>query len=204
MATMAVPTPAPRTAATAMARRMGGNAKKTSITRPSTWSSPRPTPASRPRVPPATRATRMEAPAIPSETRTPWTIRDNTSRPKRSVPSRWPALGGANICAAPTAVGEYGATRSASAPARTMRPSTTHAPTNSGLRSARRADAGSATAQPRIERGVEEVHGEVQEHEDGAEEEDDPLHDRVVALEDGVQQEPADARQREDVLHDDD
>src|SRR5688572_19996676 len=130
-------------------------------------------PASSPSGPPTARAARMEAPAMPSDTRTPWMMRDRTSRPKRSVPRGWAALGGANICAAATAVGEYGATTSARRPAATSAPSTRQAVTKSGLRAARRSARGSATPQPRIERRVENVHGEVQQHEDGAQEQDD-------------------------------
>ena len=89
-----------------MASRIGGKAKKTSITRPSAWSAARPRPASIPSVPPASSAIAMAAPAMPSETRMPKTTRESRSRPKRSVPKRWPPPGRLNMWLASTAVGE--------------------------------------------------------------------------------------------------
>src|SRR5688572_32670536 len=127
-------------------------------------------------------------------------MRESTSRPKRSVPSGWLALGGANICAAATAVGEYGATASARAPARMISPSIAQALTKSGLRAARPSPTRSATSEPRVERRVEQIDAEIEQHEDPAEQQDHALDDGIVALEDRVEQQPADTGQREDVL----
>src|SRR5688500_20315221 len=109
-------------------------------------------------------------------------MRESTSRPKRSVPSGWLALGGANICAAATAVGEYGATVSARAPARMIRPSTAQALTKSGLRAARPSPTRSATSEPRVERRVEQIDAKIEQHEDPGVQQDHALDDGLVAV----------------------
>src|SRR5436190_3057435 len=208
MATTAVPGPAPSTAAIPIARSTGGKAKNTSITRPSTWSATRPRPARSPSTPPATSATPIEAPAMPSETRTPKTMRDRRSRPNRSVPNGWRWLGPWNTWAASIAVGENGAMRPAKSPTAIMRKSATQAPTKSGPRASEPVGAvavpGSAAAEARIEDRIEEIHGEVQHHERGGEEENHALHHGIVSLEDRVEQEAPHTGQREDVLDHDD
>src|SRR5947208_16525379 len=208
MATTAVPGPAPSTAAIPIARSTGGKAKNTSITRPSTWSAPRPRPARSPSTPPATSATAIEAPAMPSETRTPKTMRDKRSRPNRSVPNGWRGLGPWNTWAASIAVGENGATSAAKSPTTTMRRSAAHAATKSGLRASERGGAapvpGSAAPETGIENRIEEIHDEVQDHEGGREQQNHALDHGVVTLEDRVEEKPPDAGQRKDVLDDDD
>src|SRR2546430_4184467 len=208
MAPPAVPPPAPSPAAIPIARSTGGKARNTSITRPSTWSAPRPSPARSPSPPPTTSATAIEAEAMPSETRTPKTTRDKRSRPNRSVPNGWRGLGPWNTWAASIAVGENGASRPAKSPTATTTRRATHAPAKSGPRASERFGAaavpGSAAAETGIEDRIEEIHDEVQHHERGGEEENHALHHRIVALEDRVEQEAPHTGQREDVLDHDD
>src|SRR2546430_2657088 len=145
---------------------------------------------------------------MPSETRTPKTMRDRRSRPNRSVPKGWRGLGPWNTWAASIAVGENGATSAAKSPTATMRRSAAHAAMKSGLRASERVGAapvrGSAASEAGIENRIEEIHDEVQDHEGGREQQNHPLDHGVVTLEDRVEQEPPDAGQREDVLDDDD
>src|SRR5215813_12316717 len=54
-----------------------------------------------------------------------------------------------------------------------------------------------------IEHGVEQIHEEVHEDDDGDHEQVDALDHRVVALENGVEEEAAHARELEDGLDDD-
>ena len=61
----------------------------------------------------------------------------------------------------------------------------------------------SAIADPRVHVGVDEIDEQVRHHEEPADEEDRPLHQRVVALEHGPQEQPPHARQREHLLGDD-
>src|SRR5437773_2285178 len=89
-----------------------------------------------------------------------------------------------------------------------MRRSAPHAPTKRGLRASERRGAATiarlAASEPRIEDRIEKVHGEVQDHEGGGEEQNHALDHRVVALEDRVEQQPPDAGQGEDVFDHDD
>src|SRR6266849_2577679 len=64
-----------------------------------------------------------------------------------------------------------------------------------------RAGAGSAVANAGIEPAVEEIDGEGDRHEQRRDEEDGALGERVVALIDGPEDEPADAGKGEDFLH---
>src|SRR5216117_1743101 len=145
---------------------------------------------------------------MPSDTRTPKTMRDRRSRPNRSVPKGWRGLGPWNTWAASIAVGENGATNAAKSPMAIMRRSAPHAPTKRGLRASERRGAATiarlAASEPRIEDRIEKVHGEVQDHEGGGEEQNHALDHRVVALEDRVEQQPPDAGQGEDVFDHDD
>src|SRR3989441_8223845 len=110
---------------------------------------------------------------MPSETRTPKTMRDRRSRPNRSVPKGWRGLGPWNTWAASIAVGENGATSAAKSPTATMRRSAAHAAMKSGLRASERVGAapvrGSAASEAGIENRIEEIHDEVQDHEGGRE-----------------------------------
>src|SRR6266481_6746640 len=56
---------------------------------------------------------------------------------------------------------------------------------------------------PRIEHGVQEIHEEIHEDDDRDYEQVDALDHRVIALEDGVEEKAAHARQLEDGLDDD-
>src|SRR2546425_9551227 len=64
-----------------------------------------------------------------------------------------------------------------------------------------RMGAGSTVANARIEPAVEEIDGEVDHHEEGRDEEDGALGQRVVALIDGPEDEAADTGKREYLLH---
>src|SRR5207249_4864320 len=155
---------------------------------------PRPRPARSPSTPPTASASAIEAPAMPSETRTPKTMRDRRSRPNRSVPKGWRGLGPWNTWAASIAVGENGATNAAKSPMAIMRRSAPHAPTKRGLRASERRGAATiarlAEAEPRIEDRIEKRHGEGQDHEGGGEEQKHAQDHRVVAPEDRVEQQP--------------
>src|SRR4051794_22146965 len=50
-----------------------------------------------------------------------------------------------------------------------------------------------AIADPRVEEGVDDVDDQIGEDKDHGDEEDDALHDGVVAIEDGAHQDPANA-----------
>src|SRR2546427_5665691 len=54
-----------------------------------------------------------------------------------------------------------------------------------------------------IQVAIQQVHDDVERHEEDRDHEDRPLHEGVIALDDGVQQKPADAGHREDLLDDD-
>src|SRR5690554_3147231 len=58
----------------------------------------------------------------------------------------------------------------------------------------------SVIADPRVDDGVEEVDDDVHDDEADGDEQDGPLHDRVVAREDRVDEQAADAGPREDGL----
>src|SRR5262249_28860387 len=59
-----------------------------------------------------------------------------------------------------------------------------------------------STADPRVDRGVEEIDREIAQHEERADEEDGALHERIVALHHRPQEQAAHARQGEDLLGD--
>src|SRR2546427_12192633 len=97
---------------------------------------------------------------MPSETRTPKTMRDRRSRPNRSVPKGWRGLGPWNTWAASIAVGENGATSAAKSPTATMRRSAAHAAMKSGLRASERVGGAPGRGAAASEAGGEERLGE--------------------------------------------
>src|SRR3989442_14264689 len=105
---------------------------------------------------------------MPSETRTPKTMRDRRSRPNRSVPKGWRGLGPWNTWAASIAVGENGATSAAKRPPATMTRSAAHAEMKSGLRASERVAAapvsGTAASEAKIAERKEKSHDEGQDH----------------------------------------
>src|SRR5262245_34482143 len=99
-------------------------------------------------------------------------------------------------------VGSYGATTSARTASRTTRRIRLVPQRTSRFRTS--GPSASAIPDPRIHVGVDQVDKEVREHEEHADEEDRPLDDGIVALEDGPEDEPAHAREGEDLFgHDD-
>src|SRR5439155_25877746 len=105
---------------------------------------------------------------MPSETRTPKTMRDRRSRPNRSVPKGWRGLAPWKTWAASIAVGENGATSAAQRPTATMRRSAAHAATKSGLRASERVGAapvpGPAAPDAGIENRIEKIDHEAHDH----------------------------------------
>src|SRR5512132_420215 len=146
------------------------------------------------------------------------------SRPRWSVPSQWAALGGASVAAASVEMGSYVwswlAKTAVNAITTMMTPPA--APSGFLRQKARSPDhipalregtAGTGTAMapaplgaiahPRVEHPVEHVHGQVRENHDRGDEHDEALHDRIVAPQDGLDEEARDARQVEHGLRDD-
>src|SRR5574341_367916 len=130
------------------------------------------------------------------------------SRPRWSVPSQWTALGGASVTAALVEMGSSVCstlariavntiTRMMKAPAapsgflRLNRKMVAHAPSRDGCSrpAATTTTPLTAIAHPRVEDPVQHVHGEVREDHDRGDEHDEGLHDRVVAPQDGLDEE---------------
>ncbi len=85
----------PSIAMIAMTRTRNGKAKNRSTIRISTLSQRPPrNPATSPMIVPLTRVTAVAPNAIARSIRPPYRIRDSTSRPNWSVPSRWPGVSG--------------------------------------------------------------------------------------------------------------
>src|SRR5215831_488062 len=59
-----------------------------------------------------------------------------------------------------------------------------------------------STPDPRVDGGVKEIHGEVAQHEERADEEDGALHERIVALHHRAKEQAAHAGKGEDFLGD--
>src|SRR5438045_3626542 len=135
---------------------------------------------------PASSAIATDTNPATSETRAPHTTRESTSRPTLSVPSQWPAPGRASALPRFCLSGSCGA--SAGAPMARA----------SGMTGPNR-----LAADPGIDEAIEDVDQEVAHDEADRDQEYDALHERVVAREDGVHHEAADAGQGEDVLGDD-
>src|SRR6185295_17196236 len=182
--------PAPRTAPRASASTSGGKDSTESIARISSPSIvPPQSPATRPRTLPASSASVTDTKPATSETRVPHTTRDRTSRPTLSVPSQWRAPGFASalprFCLSGSCGASAGAPKArASAIKRIAAPSLVE-------------------TDPRIDEPIEDVDEEIAEDEAHGDQQHDTLHERVVAGEDRVHHQAADAGQREDVLGDD-
>src|SRR5216684_1285447 len=155
-----------------------------------------------------------------SETRVPQITRESTSRPTLSVPRRWARLGLARTLPRSCLKGSWGDTMGASTAtmsaasitttprgARRVRAacrSTTHRRSRTGTEVAAHTmtGAGSAISDPRIDPAIEEIHEQVAQDEADGDEQDHPLHQRVVPREDRVHHEAAHPRQGEDILGD--
>src|SRR5215212_7429989 len=159
-------------------------------------------------------------------------MRDSTSRPSESVPSRCPAVpGGANVAAKSVWSGAYGASTGANTATRTATTRTTRPVSASGARSSRRSTrlrrgaltpvgGRSATAASTVvmlapsrrfsgdadawvDDRVEQVHEQVDDDVRRRRHQHDSLDHRVVALEDRVDRQLAEAGQTEDPFGDD-
>src|SRR5262245_59727920 len=144
------------------------------------------------------------------------------SRPRWSEPSQYWALGGASVAAALVAIGSWVAITSADTATTTMtsmmkppaaprgffrqkRTSADPSPAEAGRAAAGAATAAvpaSAIAYPRVEDAVEHVHHQVRHDDDDRGEHHEVLHDRVIAPEDGLDEEPGDPGQVEHGLGD--
>src|SRR5262245_18404763 len=150
--------------------------------------------------------------------RVPQMTRESTSRPTLSVPRRWAGPGRARLWPRSCLSGSYGDRRGASSATATA-VSITAAPNGASRALAARrstrqrsragrtgaaaargiASAGSAIPDPRVEPAVEHVDQEAAQDEADRDQEDDALYQGVVPREDGVDHQPADAGQGEDV-----
>src|SRR6266702_6829589 len=154
-----------------------------------------------------------------SDTRVPQITRASTSRPTLSVPRRWAGPGcasawprsclsgssgettGARIATATAA--SITATPNGASRAPAARRSIRHRRARTGRGAAGWAmAAGSAIPDPRVDPAIEEVHQQVAQDEAYRDEQHDALHERVVAREDRVHHETADAREGKDILRD--
>src|SRR3954452_11143302 len=172
-----------------------------------------------------------------SDARAPYTTRENTSRPRSSVPMMCALDGPCRTALKFVAAGSYGAMSGAKIAMRTNNVATQMPATASGRRPRRRsarrrvrtrgatatsialiasAPAGSrrrrrsrndalscltsGDADARVEDRIQEVHREVDDDVADRRDQDDALDDRVVAREDGVERELAEAGQDEDLL----
>src|SRR5712692_2358120 len=142
----------------------------------------------------------MASAAVPTpaskDTRAPHARRLRRSRPNSSVPRRWPGVsGGRRRFGVSTASGSGSGSHGAASATPTARTMTTKAVTASRLRAATRPTL--LIPNPRIEPRVEQVDGEVDEHERERDDEHAALHQRNVAREDALDHERADAGPRE-------
>src|SRR5256885_13789742 len=154
-----------------------------------------------PSRPPAATAMATETKPATSETRVPQITRLSTSRPTLSVPSQCARPGRARALPRSWASGSEGASTGA-ARATTTAARRTAAPNGaSRARAARRSasqrrspTAGSETAKPRVDVAIEDVHEQIAHDEAERDQEDHALHQRVVAREHRVDDEPAHPR----------
>src|SRR6185369_1450040 len=140
-------------------------------------------------------AAAVAAPAS-SDTRAPHTRRERRSRPNSSVPRGWPGVKrGRSRFAVSTvsgsARGRWGARQAAS---------TTPTRTRRARRASRFRPARLFILDARIEVRVEEIDGEVDQHEGEGDDEHAALHEREIAGEDALDHEEPYPRPREDGL----
>src|SRR4030095_8734241 len=202
-ATMPLTRPGPRAAMMATARRKYGKAISVSMERMMSWSTQRPTkPARRPQNDPARAARAVAVSPTTREIRAPKRSRLRRSRPNSSVPRGWPAVRmGASRRAVSMASGSRGASHGAST-ASTAMMTTRPSPKRAALLR-RNIRTTSVIADARIEDGVEEIHGEIDQHEGGGDEKHPALYQRIVAGLDSPHHHGAEPRPREDRLGED-
>src|SRR5215813_9697901 len=185
------------TATMTTAMRMVGSDRPMSVSRMSSAStSPPRYPEIRPSSVPSVPATPMATSETSSEMRLPQMTRLSTSRPKRSVPSRWSAfppsiqIGGIDFLTMSPAVGLCGARYGANTAVTTR--AARIAPANHGYCRLR-----AAMTDPRIEIAVQQIHAQVAGEVERAQHQHAGLHDRVVAGCDRFKDQPPEARPRE-------
>src|SRR5690606_17890659 len=165
---------------------------------------------------PRNRPTSMEKSPTDSETRPPWTMRAKTSRPNSSVPSQCSADGGRSVSNGLVRVGECGRSAGPKTTISTMSTSTVKAMRPNGCLSARaknrlRRRTGAVTgcvistsdmADPRVYDHVQEVHDQVDHHDDRSGQHGHAEDHGVVAAVGSLDRQAAYARVTEDALDD--
>src|SRR5262245_27996166 len=180
-------------AMTDSASRIAGNAMSASITRMMTVSARGTKPATSPGTTPRTAVTVRTAAPTRSESRIPWTTRAKRSRPKSSVPNQWRRDGGARVARTSRAVGSVvtivGSTTASATTASTIAPPAIARRCRPRRRHTTAPDAGAMSATPRaasaipdlgIQIGVEHVYDEVDQDDDGGDQQEAALDQRVV------------------------
>src|ERR1051326_3935199 len=197
MASMALMIPVPSTAMMPMASRIAGNANSTSMQRMISPSfQPPKKPAISPAVAPISSASATEMTPTSSETCAPNMMRRRMSRPNSPVPKMKYSFGGNSFQFACVSSAPYGAS-SGAASAMSTQMHTMMAPLRPiRLRKKRLA----SVADARIEPGIHQVHGQIDQTENQSDEQHPTLHNGVIAIADAVEQEAAHARQRENRL----
>src|SRR5437867_557450 len=202
----------PSAATIPSARRIAGNAKNTSMTRPTTRSAIPPRyPETSPRTPPTLVAAVTERTATCIERRAPNSTRLKRSRPSASVPKGNAALGPARRSAdtcngsrsgrTPTvrAMAAYAATIASPAMATGSRAIVASRPGRTTAKPAvvlREADSG-------IQVAIQKVHNDVERDEEDRDREHSALNERVIALHDRGEEQSTNSWNGEDLLHDD-
>src|SRR5262245_37615439 len=197
-------------AMTDSASRIAGNAMSASITRMMTASARGTKPATSPGTAPRSAVTaRTEAPTS-SESRMPCTTRAKRSLPKSSVPNQWRGDGAASVACTSRAVGSVvttaGSTTASVATVKTITPPAIARRCRLRRRHTAGPDAGATSASPRaasaipalgIEIGVEHVHDQVDQDDDGGDQQKTALDQGIVAPLHRHDHEVAQARQVE-------
>src|SRR6266550_1148999 len=223
IAYIALMSPGPRIATTAMASNRLGSASITSITRMMVVSSrPRKYPASKPSTTPRTSEIVTEMSPIRSDSRVPWIRRDSMSRPTGSVPSMKFAVppschaGGVKVNSRYCSLGGCGDTTSAKTASR-MSAITSASPISaprlceyacqnsrqelaSGAGAICSAMTASGMADSRIDDAVEQIDDQIDADHYRGHQQYAPLHDRIVARLNAVNQPVAHARPGKDGL----
>src|SRR5687767_7541313 len=159
---------------------------------------------------PMTVATRAARSPTVNETRAPHTISLKMSWPMSFVPSRCWADGRSNGTPTPS-VGSYGATRGANTAANAMLPTRSAPVTVSfegrGIRAVQ-PESGSATGglatgpHPRVEHRIDELDHQIGRDHSERRDDEAGLKQRVIARDDGLEDEPSQSGVREDRLDD--
>src|SRR5574341_917505 len=214
----------PATAITVRARRIAGNAIRASMNRITMTSASGKWPATSPDPPPKSPVTINTENPTTRESRVPCMTRASRSRPKSSVPNQWPTDGAARMWLTSMAVGSAPMTKGSSstrstmpammtppAMARRCRLSRCHSAQAGAVRITEASSPGarmwgrltpSAIVDLRIDECIEHVDDQVDHDDHGRDQQDTPLHERVIAPLHGHDDKVAHAREIEDGLDD--